>query len=97
MTPLTCALNLGAEFAEAYPRVGVEWLISVAPEVVLDASEDAEPAATYWGRWPSLPAVSAGRVRAVPARHVTLPGPALDAALAILVEALRTPARGAAP
>jgi ABC-type Fe3+-hydroxamate transport system substrate-binding protein len=61
--------------------------------VILDASEEPEPAAAYWARWPSLPAAANGRVVAVPPREVTLPGPYLDRGLRRLAEALR----GAAP
>jgi iron complex transport system substrate-binding protein len=80
--------NPAAVFADPYPRVALEWLIAAAPEVILDASEDPADAASYWSRWPSLPAVAAGRVVAVPATEVTLPGPRLDRGLRILREAL---------
>jgi ABC-type Fe3+-hydroxamate transport system substrate-binding protein len=68
--------------------VALEWLIAAAPEVILDASEDPEDAASYWSRWPSLPAVAAGRVVAIPATEVTLPGPGLDRGLRVLSQAL---------
>jgi iron complex transport system substrate-binding protein len=80
--------NPAAVFADPYPRVALEWLIAAAPEVILDASQDPTDAAGYWARWPSLPAVAAGRVVAVPASEVTLPGPEPDRALRILSEAL---------
>jgi iron complex transport system substrate-binding protein len=80
--------NPAAVFPDPYPRVALEWLIAAAPEVILDASEDPADAASYWSRWPSLPAVAAGRVVAVPASEVTLPGPRLDRGLRILREAL---------
>jgi iron complex transport system substrate-binding protein len=80
--------NAAAVFPDPYPRVALEWLIAAAPEVILDASEDPADAASYWSRWPSLPAVAAGRVVAVPASEVVLPGPRLDRGLRILSEAL---------
>lgn len=83
--------NLGAVFASAYPRVDLEWLIAEAPQVLLDASADPEPAAEYWSRYPSLPAVAAGRVVAVDRGEVTLPGPYLDHALRILSTVFQTP------
>jgi cobalamin transport system substrate-binding protein len=87
------AQNLAAaKFEDPYPRVAIEWLISAAPELILDASESAEPAAEYWKHWPSLPAVRRGRVAAVPAGIVTLPGPYLDRALQQLVRAVRASA-----
>jgi iron complex transport system substrate-binding protein len=73
--------NAAAEFEEAYPRVAAEWLIAAAPQLILDASEDPEPPDAYWARWPSLPAVGRGRVVAIEAGAITLPGPWLDRAL----------------
>jgi iron complex transport system substrate-binding protein len=83
------ARNIGAELGGPYPRAGLEWLIASAPDVILDASEDAEAAASYWSRWPSLPAVARGRVVALPPAEVTLPGPYPDRGLARVAEALR--------
>jgi ABC-type Fe3+-hydroxamate transport system substrate-binding protein len=93
------ALNLGAALDERYPRVALEWLVARAPEVLLDASEDAAPAARYWARLPSLPAVREGRVAALDRGTATLPGPWLDEALWILARVVHGPAlgRGAAP
>ncbi len=82
------AKNVAAEFGSPYPRVSLEWLLASAPEVILDSSDDPEPAATYWARWPSLPAVRAGRVLPVAQGAVTLPGPYLDRSLVTLARAL---------
>jgi ABC-type Fe3+-hydroxamate transport system substrate-binding protein len=80
--------NLAASFPEAYPRVDLEWLIAAAPSLILDASEDPEPAQQHWRRWPSLPAVASGRVVPLVASEVTLPGPYLERALATLARAV---------
>jgi iron complex transport system substrate-binding protein len=82
------AENAAAELGGPYPRAGLEWLIAARPDAILDASDDPEDARRYWSRWPSLPAVASGRVVALPAREVTLPGPWLDRALARLSQAL---------
>jgi iron complex transport system substrate-binding protein len=82
------AKNVAAEFESPYPRVSLEWLLASAPEVILDSSDDPEPAAAYWARWPSLPAVRAGRVLPVAQGVVTLPGPYLDRSLVTLARAL---------
>ena len=82
------AANLAREFDETWPRVSREWLLAAAPELILDSSSDGEPAADFWARWPSLPAVRAGRVVAVPEGATTLPGPYLDRALVMLAEAV---------
>jgi iron complex transport system substrate-binding protein len=80
--------NVAAGLPEAYPRAGLEWLLASAPEVILDAASDPEPAVSYWSRWSSLPAVRSGRVIAVDAGLVTLPGPQLDRALRAVARAL---------
>ncbi len=92
------AENPASSFEEPYPRVSVEWLLAVAPEVILDASQDPSDAATWWSRWPSLPAVASGRVVAVPAAEVTLPGPYVERGLKRLADALHAaPAGGPGP
>ena len=80
--------NAAGARSEAYPRVGMEWVVAAAPAVILDASEDARAAEVYWARWPSLPAVAEGRVIAVPTGEVTRPGPHLDRALRLLARAV---------
>jgi len=83
------AQNLAGDIAEPYPRLGVEWLIAAAPEIILDASDDPQPAARHWSRWPSLPAVANGRVVPIVAAETTLPGPYLDRGLRRLTAAVR--------
>jgi iron complex transport system substrate-binding protein len=89
------AENAARAFSEPYPRVAREWLLDAAPELLLDASDPAgtEDAVRYWARWPSLPAVRAGRVVALAPGAVTLPGPWLDRALDLLADAVQ----GSAP
>lgn len=82
------AENLASSLGGSYPRVAREWLLAQAPELLLDSAPDAESAAVFWARWPSIPAVGAGRVVAFPQGHVTLPGPDLDRALFALVRAI---------
>jgi iron complex transport system substrate-binding protein len=88
------ATNLGAEVARGYPRGSLEWLVAAGPELVLDLSPQAEAAAesagalAFWSRWPSLPAVKTGRVLALDATRVSLPGPDLDRALRDLAVAV---------
>lgn len=80
--------NLGAEFADPYPRVDVEWVVAKGPEVLIDLSPDADGARAYWERWPSIPAVEDDRVLELPAALVSMPGPWLDRALLVLAAGL---------
>jgi ABC-type Fe3+-hydroxamate transport system substrate-binding protein len=88
--------NLAAEQPGRWPRLAREWLLAAGPELILDSSPGAEPAAAYWARWPSLPAVAKGAVADVPEGITTLPGPALDEALLVLAAAARRPEFAAA-
>lgn len=85
------ARNLAASFKSPWPRVSREWLIAAAPELLLDASPDPQPAPRWWARWPSLPAVQRGRVVQLRSREVTLPGPWLDRALLRLFQSVQGP------
>jgi iron complex transport system substrate-binding protein len=90
------ANNLGRTLTVGYPRASIEWLIAARPELLLDMTPGAEGAASFWSRWPSLPAVSSGRVMTVEASRVSLPGPDLDLALRELAVAVHGPAIDAA-
>ena len=81
--------NAAAEYAEAYPRVSLEWLIATQPQVIIDSADDSMSALEHWSQWPSIPAVADGRVVAVQQGMVTLPGPYLDRSLRTLVAAIR--------
>jgi iron complex transport system substrate-binding protein len=82
------ATNVAQEFADPYPRVAIEWVVARAPEVMIDLSEDAEDPKQYWSRWPSIPAVRSGRVIALDAELISMPGPHLDRSLEILAGGL---------
>ncbi len=90
------ARNLAAGFSEAYPKVGLEWLLAAAPDVILDASPDPVQAEAYWSRWPSLPAVGANRIVVLPA-SAWRPGPFLEESLQLLADALRPTQTPVAP
>lgn len=79
------AENLAAGLPGAWPRGSREWLLAAQPELILDSSDEPEPAGAFWARWPSLRA----RVVSLPAGAVTLPGPYLDRALAQIEAAVR--------
>jgi iron complex transport system substrate-binding protein len=82
------AENLARRFDDPYPRVSVEWLIDAAPDLILDAADPAAEAGAHWAHWPSIPAVAKRRVVALD-RSITIPGPYLDRALAVLAARVR--------
>jgi iron complex transport system substrate-binding protein len=72
---------------ERYPRMGIEAVIALGPEVILQsrmdvpAGSDDDPVAAYWSRWPDVPAVRSGRVRLLEDSKALRPGPRIaDAA-----------------
>lgn len=63
-----------------YPRLGIESVAAANPEVILQSRMDAGAAAAhaeeaFWTRWPSIPAVAAGRVVVLPDDVTMRPGP----------------------
>jgi len=73
-----------------YPRLGVESLLDLAPEVIVHSRMDtAAPgveaaARTFWARWPSIPAVREGRVHVIDASAALRPGPRVADAVELL-------------
>lgn len=82
------ARNLAAGYAESYPRVAAEWVVAQAPDVLIDLSPSETDPRAHWSRWPSIPAVARGRVVALDAELVSMPGPDLDRALEALERGL---------
>jgi ABC-type Fe3+-hydroxamate transport system substrate-binding protein len=91
MVRMAGAENVGAKFAEPYPRVTREWIIAASPTVILDSSDAPGDALEYWAKWPSLPAVKRGRVISLSRGIATLPGPHLDRALLAIAAAIHGP------
>ena len=64
-----------------WPQLSAEGLLQFAPDVILDlgigSEETPQEAVAYWQRFPSLPAVRDGRVRALRSQLLVRPGPAL--------------------
>jgi ABC-type Fe3+-hydroxamate transport system substrate-binding protein len=80
--------NLAGGFEGAYPRVAVEWVVEQRPDVLIDLSPGVEDPLAHWSRWPSIPAVASGRVVAISAEWVSMPGPYLDRAIETLAGSL---------
>ncbi|GAB4331255.1 MAG: hypothetical protein Kow0099_02490 [Candidatus Abyssubacteria bacterium] len=93
--------NIAGDSLSKYPQLGIEKVVTEAPEVILYtslnydlSSEQTERAKELWSPYQSLPAVKDGRIHGLVADHVTLPGPRLmlgveEMARAIHPEAFR--------
>jgi iron complex transport system substrate-binding protein len=71
-----------------YPKISAEEVLRARPDVILDLSYAARQSIAPW-RALDVPAVTAGRVRAIDAPFLIAPSPRVADALTKLVEALR--------
>jgi iron complex transport system substrate-binding protein len=76
--------NIAGDSLSKYPQLGIEEVLSRAPEVILytsfnfDLTPEQETAAKkLWSAYPSIPAVESGEIHGLVADYVTLPGPRL--------------------
>jgi iron complex transport system substrate-binding protein len=76
--------NIAGDSFSKYPQLGIEEVVSQAPDVILYTSLNFEltpdqevKAKALWQAYPSLPAVKDGRIHGLVADYVTLPGPRL--------------------
>jgi iron complex transport system substrate-binding protein len=69
--------NVAAETGEEWPRLGVEFVLSRAPEVIIDAGveENAGERRAYWASFPTIPAVRDERIYSYGAKELLRPGP----------------------
>jgi len=96
---LTLAGGVNVVDLERYPRLDIEAVAGAKPELILQARMDlsagsAHAEDAFWKRWPSIPAVSAGRVVVLPDDLTLRPGPRVGAAAEELAAILHG---GAAP
>lgn len=76
--------NIAGDSYSKYPQLGIEEVVSQAPEVILYTSlnfeltpEQEVKAKAMWKAYPSIPAVKNGQIHGLLADYVTLPGPRL--------------------
>lgn len=74
--------NIAEELGGKWPRTSWEYVVSAAPEVVIDLSmgseADSGEAAAMWSRYPDVPAVAKNRVYTGGAFLLLHPGPRTD-------------------
>jgi ABC-type Fe3+-hydroxamate transport system substrate-binding protein len=85
--------------APRYPRLGVESVAAANPDVILQSrmdvtAPDAHTEMLFWKRWPSIPAVAAGRVVVLPDDVALRPGPRVADAVEELAGILHPDAAG---
>jgi iron complex transport system substrate-binding protein len=75
--------NIGEATEQTWPRLSLEYLMAVGPQVILDGQMGSERSvpSTFWARYPSIPAVRDDRVRGYPIDLMDHPGPRIAMAL----------------
>ncbi len=73
----------------AYPTIGVERVLALAPDVILEAGMAAGGDGDFdWARYPAIPAVRDGRVLRFEDARVLRPGPRVAEGVAVLARLL---------
>jgi iron complex transport system substrate-binding protein len=87
-------INIAAGFGVEWPRVGLEYVIAAAPDVILDGQMGSERAAPsgFWGRYPVIPAVRNHRIYGYDQNEVLRPGPRVGKTLEILASLIHSEA-----
>jgi iron complex transport system substrate-binding protein len=75
--------NIGEASQQTWPRLSLEYLMAVGPQVILDGQMGSERSvpSSFWARYPSIPAVREDRVRGYPMDLMLHPGPRIAIAL----------------
>jgi iron complex transport system substrate-binding protein len=74
---LANAINISDKAGEAWPRLSMEYVIAMRPEVILDGQMGSDPSSPsrFWDAYPMIPAVRDHRVYGYPEDRVLRPGP----------------------
>jgi iron complex transport system substrate-binding protein len=80
--------NVLAAAGVRYPKISAEEVLRARPDVILDLSYAARQGITAWNQV-AVPAVAAGRVRALDDAYLIAPSPRVAEALAALARAIR--------
>jgi iron complex transport system substrate-binding protein len=83
---LAHARNIAAVSTQSWPRLSLEYIVAVRPEVILDGQMGTDPhaPAQFWSRYPSIPAVREQRVFGYPDDPTLHPGPRVPQTLELL-------------
>ena len=80
--------NVLAAAGVRYPKISAEEVLRTRPDVILDLSYGARQSIAVW-REVDVPAVTAGRVRALDDAYLIAPSPRVAEALAALARAIQ--------
>jgi iron complex transport system substrate-binding protein len=80
--------NIAGLSEQTWPRLSIEYIIAMRPEVILDGAmgSDANTPSGFWARYPTIPAVRDHRVFGYPQDPMLHPGPRVWQSLEILAQ-----------
>jgi len=80
------AENIADASSQQWPRLSVEFIISMRPEVILDGQMGSDPSSPgfFWSAYPTIPAVTMHRVSGYPDDPTLHPGPRVGKTLELL-------------
>ena len=83
---LASADNIADVSAQNWPRLSIEYIVAMQPEVILDGAmgSDADTPRGFWARYPEIPAVRAHRVFGYPQDPTLHPGPRVGQTLELI-------------
>jgi iron complex transport system substrate-binding protein len=78
--------NVADVSGEQWPRLSIEYIIAVRPDVILDGSMGTDPSAPirFWDRYPTIPAVRDHRVFGYPDDPILHAGPRVGHSLEMI-------------
>ncbi len=93
---LARAENIAEASGEQWPRLSLEYIIAMRPEVILDGQMGSEAATPshFWDKFTSIPAVRNHRVLGYGPDPILHPGPRVGTSLEILAAAIHPEAFG---
>jgi iron complex transport system substrate-binding protein len=82
--------NIAGFSTQSWPRLSLEYIVAVRPEIILDGQMGTDPRAParFWSRYPSIPAVRERRVFGYPDDPTLHPGPRVPQTLELLARLL---------
>jgi iron complex transport system substrate-binding protein len=91
-------VNIGSGLGQEWPRLSIEYIIAMAPDVILDGQMGSDPKTPggFWSRYPNIPAVRNHRVFGYDQNPVLRPGPRVAQTLEILASLTHPQAFGSA-
>jgi len=91
--------NIASRSGQAWPRLSIEYIIAMRPEVILDGQMGSEPGAPpgFWTKYATIPAVREHRVYGYSHDPILHPGPRVWQSLEIIATRLHPRAMAAGP